>query len=220
MEQELNAYLERVDRCLKPMSAWERVDIVQEIRSEILELAEQGLGAGAIIERLGAPRELAAAYLRDAIVKNPRFSWRRLGAVVAFYSLAGLGVMIVLPATSIMAVTFMLCGALVPAMALLSLAAWIVGIEVPWMVMQLGSWTAADGVPHCGRYGPAASSGRLGTVESHCRVRADGEREAAEAVTGGAAVKKGNGPTEVSGRSFCQVILSRECFPRWSSFLP
>ena len=141
MEQELNAYLERVDRCLKPMSAWERVDIVQEIRSEILELAEQGLGAGAIIERLGAPRELAAAYLRDAIVKNPRFSWRRLGAVVAFYSLAGLGGMIVLPATSIMAVTFMLCGALVPAAALLSLAAWIVGIEVPWMVMQLGSWT-------------------------------------------------------------------------------
>lgn len=141
MEQELNAYLERVDRCLKPMSAWERVDIVQEIRSEILELAEQGLGAGEIIERLGAPRELAAAYLRDAIVKNPRFSWRRLGSVVAFYSLAGLGGMIVLPATSIMAVTFMLCGALVPAMALLSLAASLVGIEVPWMVMQLGSWT-------------------------------------------------------------------------------
>ena len=79
--------------------------------------------------------------MRDAIVKNPRFSWRRLGSVVAFYSLAGLGGMIVLPATSIMAVTFMLCGALVPAMALLSLAASLVGIEVPWMVMQLGSWT-------------------------------------------------------------------------------
>ena len=108
MEQELNAYLERVDRYLRPMSAWERVDIVQEIRSEILELAEQGLGAGAIMERLGAPRELAAAYLRDAIVKNPRFSWRRLGSVIAFYSLAGLGGMIVLPASSIMAVTFML----------------------------------------------------------------------------------------------------------------
>ena len=103
MEQELNAYLERVDRYLRPMSAWERVDIVQEIRSEILELAEQGLGAGAIMERLGAPRELAAAYLRDAIVKNPRFSWRRLGSVIAFYSLAGLGGMIVLPASSIMA---------------------------------------------------------------------------------------------------------------------
>lgn len=68
-------------------------------------------------------------------------SWRRLGSVVAFYSLAGLGGMIVLPASSIMAVTFMLCGALVPAMALLSLAASLVGIEVPWMVMQLGSWT-------------------------------------------------------------------------------
>lgn len=219
MEQELNAYLERVDRCLKPMSAWERVDIVQEIRSEILELAEQGLGAGAIIERLGAPRELAAAYLRDAIVKNPRFSWRRLGSVVAFYSLAGLGGMIVLPATSIMAVTFMLCGALVPAMALLSLAASLVGIEVPWMVMQLGSWT----MPPLMAFPVAVVVGLLLLLAGVGMWKVTVgfvRREAAEAVTGGAAVKKGNGPTEVSGRSFCQVILSRECFPRWSSFLP
>lgn len=142
MDQELNAYLDRVDRYLKPMSAWERVDIVQEIRSEMLELAGQGLSPQAIIDRLGAPKELAAAYLRDVIVKNPGFSWRRLGSVAAFYSLAGLGGMIVLPVTSITAVTFMLCGALVPAAALLSLAASLVGIDTPWVVMQLGNWTA------------------------------------------------------------------------------
>lgn len=142
MDQELNAYLDRVDRFLKPMSAWERADIVQEIRSEMLELAGQGLGAQAIVERLGAPKELAAAYLRDVIVKSPGFSWRRLGSVAAFYSLAGLGGMIVLPATSITAVMFMLCGAFIPAAALLSLAASLVGVETPWVVMQLGDWTA------------------------------------------------------------------------------
>lgn len=142
MDQELNAYLDRVDRYLKPMSAWERVDIVQEIRSEIIELEGRGLGPREIMERLGAPRELAAAYLSGAIMKDPKFSWRQLGSVIAFYSLAGLGGMIVLPATSIMAVTFMLCGALVPAAALLSLAASLVGIDTPWVVMQLGNWTA------------------------------------------------------------------------------
>lgn len=142
MDQELNAYLDRVDRYLKPMSAWERVDIVQEIRSEIMELEGRGLGPREIMERLGAPRELAAAYLSDAIMKDPKFSWRQLGSVIAFYSLAGLGGMIVLPATSIMAVTFMLCGALVPAAALLALAASLVGIDMPWVVMQLGNWTA------------------------------------------------------------------------------
>lgn len=142
MDQVLDAYLDRIDRHLRPMPASERVDIVQEIRSELLELEAQGLGPEEIVSRLGGPRELAAAYLSDAIVKNPRFSFRRLGAVAAFYSLAGLGGMIVLPTTSIMAVTFLLCGALLPAAGLLSFLASLVGIEVPWVVMQLGGWTA------------------------------------------------------------------------------
>ena len=103
MDKLLDQYLEDVDRRLRPMPASERVDIVKEIKSELLELEAQGLGPEEIVSRLGGPRELAAAYLSDAIVKNPRFSFRRLGAVAAFYSLAGLGGMIVLPTTSIMA---------------------------------------------------------------------------------------------------------------------
>ena len=142
MDKLLDQYLEDVDRRLRPMPASERVDIVKEIKSELLELEAQGLGPEEIVSRLGGPRELAAAYLSDAIVKNPRFSFRRLGAVAAFYSLAGLGGMIVLPTTSIMAVTFLLCGALLPAAGLLSFLASLVGIEVPWVVMQLGGWTA------------------------------------------------------------------------------
>lgn len=142
MNATLNAYLEQVDRALRPMSAAERVDIVQEIKSELLELEAQGLPPEAILSRLGPARDLAAAYLGDAIVKNPRFSLRRLGAVAAFYSLAGLGGMIVLPVTSIMAVTFLLCGALLPAAGLLSLLASLVGIETPWVMMQFGGWTA------------------------------------------------------------------------------
>ena len=142
MDKLLDQYLEDVDRRLRPMPASERVDIVKEIKSELLELETQGLGPEEIAARLGAPKELAAAYLSDAIVKNPRFSWRRLGAVAAFYSLAGLGGMIVLPATSITAAAFLLCGAVVPAVGLLSLLASLAGISVPWVRMQFGSWTA------------------------------------------------------------------------------
>ena len=43
MDQVLDAYLDRIDRHLRPMPASERVDIVQEIRSELLELEAQGL---------------------------------------------------------------------------------------------------------------------------------------------------------------------------------
>lgn len=46
MEKELNDYLEKVEKHLKPLPVSERIDIVQEIKSEILELRGEG----------GAPR--------------------------------------------------------------------------------------------------------------------------------------------------------------------
>lgn len=142
MEHVLDMYLDRIDRHLRPMPASERVDIVREIKSEIMELEAGGASSQEIIARLGEPKALAAAYLSDAIGKDPRFSWKRLGAVTAFYSLAGLGGMIVLPVTSITAVTFLVCGAVVPALGLLSFLASMMGIGVPWVMMQFGSWTA------------------------------------------------------------------------------
>ncbi|MBD5162687.1 MAG: DUF1700 domain-containing protein [Oscillibacter sp.] len=142
MERQLESYLDTVDRHLRPMPASERVDIVKEIKSELLELEAQGLRPEEIIARLGAPKELAAAYLSDAIAKNPKFSWKRLGSVIAFYSLAGLGGMVVLPAASITAVTFMVCGAVVPVMGLLKFLASLIGIDLPWVMLQFGNWTA------------------------------------------------------------------------------
>ena len=141
MERVLEEYLDRIDRRLRPMAASERIDIVQEIRSEMLELSSRGLAPADITARLGDPRALAAAYLQDAITKNPRFSWSRLGALTAFYSLAGLGGMIVLPALTITAGTFMLCGALLPAAALVKLLAALVGVDLPYVIMQLGPYT-------------------------------------------------------------------------------
>lgn len=142
MERQLESYLDTVDRCLRPMPASERVDIVREIKSEILELEAAGLAPQEITQRLGTPKELAAAYLSDAIVKDARFSWKRLASVAAFYSLAGLGGIVVLPAASIMAVTFLVCGAVLPFAGLVTFLASLVGIETPWAMIQVGSWVA------------------------------------------------------------------------------
>lgn len=142
MDRQLESYLDTVDRHLRPMPASERADIVREIKSGMLELEATGLTPQEIAARLGAPKELAAAYLSDAITKNPKFSWKRLGSVIAFYSLAGLGGMVVLPAASITAVTFMVCGVVVPAMGLLKFLASLVGIDLPWVMLQFGNWTA------------------------------------------------------------------------------
>ena len=99
MDKALTEYLEKVDRYLRPMVVSERVDIVQEIKSEMLELLNDGFLPEQILQRLGTPKELAKAYLGENIVKGAGFGWRRVSAVIAFYSLAGIGGMFVLPLT-------------------------------------------------------------------------------------------------------------------------
>ena len=69
MEQILNDYLEKIEKNLKPLPVSERVDIVKEIKSEILELRGNGKTPEEIVERLGNPKELAKAYLGDLIAR-------------------------------------------------------------------------------------------------------------------------------------------------------
>lgn len=42
MERILNNYLEKIEKYLKPLPVSERVDIVKEIKSEMLELQDNG----------------------------------------------------------------------------------------------------------------------------------------------------------------------------------
>ena len=64
-EQSVQAYLNRIDRLLRPLPVTERLDIVQEIRSAIAELQADGVAEAAICARLGDPQALARAYLGD-----------------------------------------------------------------------------------------------------------------------------------------------------------
>ena len=83
LEKSLNEYLEKIEKYLKPLIVSERVDIVKEIKSEMLELQASGTSTEQIIERLGNPKELARAYLGEAVAKNNGFNWRRLIISVA-----------------------------------------------------------------------------------------------------------------------------------------
>ena len=127
MTMETSQYLERIERYLRPLPVAERVDIVAEIKSEMLEL--------------GTPEELARGYLGEAIVKSPRFSLRKLGAVAAFYSLAGAAWLFILPVTSICGVSFMLCGPLAALAGIVKFGAHLLGFEMPWVVFQIGGYT-------------------------------------------------------------------------------
>ena len=65
------------------------MDIIKEIESDMAELREHGgLSANEIIDRLGEPKKLAQAYLGETITETKGMSFRKLGAMIAFYSMA------------------------------------------------------------------------------------------------------------------------------------
>lgn len=98
MDNTLELYLAAVERHLQPLPASDRADIVQEIKSEMLELQTQkGLSPQEITERLGDPKALARAYLGDVIAQSRPLSWKRMAAFAAFYGVAGVGGVILLP---------------------------------------------------------------------------------------------------------------------------
>ncbi|MDO5400752.1 MAG: DUF1700 domain-containing protein [Eubacteriales bacterium] len=144
MERMLNDYLNKIDKHLRPMAASERSDIVREIRSQMLDMEHSGASPAQIVGRLGDPRELARAYLGQSISQARGFSWRGLGAVLAFYSLAGIGGMLVLPVTGICGIAFLISGILCPIAGIVKLGVYLTtGYDIAQIGFTLGSFTAS-----------------------------------------------------------------------------
>ena len=142
MDKILNDYMEKTDRYLRPMPAGERVDIIKEIKSEMLELeAEKHLTPTEITERLGSPKELARAYLGSSISKDGSFSLRKLLCIASFTGLAG-GSIFVLPITSVLACGLLLSDIIAPIGGIIKLVGFLLGFDVPFVMFQFGSYTA------------------------------------------------------------------------------
>lgn len=143
MDKKMHDYLNQVDRYLKPMAAVERADIINEIKSEMLELqAQKNMTAEEILERLGEPRELAKAYMGEAIIESNAFSLHKFCTVVAFYGLAGFTGMFILPIFSVLSVGLMLSGVIAPVAGLVKFLGSLIGMEIPWVSFQFGTYTA------------------------------------------------------------------------------
>lgn len=143
MNKILDDYLEKTDKYLRPLTAAERADIINEIKSEMYELQNKdGLLPEQIAERLGDPKELAKAYLGESLSKNSSFGWKELGAVIAFYGLAGIGSTFILPVISILAVSFMFFGVAAPICGMIKFLGSLIGMDVPFVIFQAGSYVA------------------------------------------------------------------------------
>lgn len=143
MDTFINQYLEKVDRYLKALATSERVDIVKEIKSQIVELQNNGKTTDEIVERLGNPKDLAKAYLGESIARSTTFSWKKFCSVVSYYGLAGTVWTFILPITSIMGITFMGCGLISPVAGLIKFVAFLFGYDIPEIQFVMGSYSAS-----------------------------------------------------------------------------
>lgn len=132
MEKMLNDYLEKIERYLKPLPVSERIDIVKEIKSEIIELQNSGKTVEEIIERMGNPKDLAKAYLSDVISKSNSFSWNRILAICAYYSIASLSGIIVIPVLVICAPVFIITGIFTGIIGIIKLINDLFNIGIPY----------------------------------------------------------------------------------------
>ncbi len=133
METRLEKYLNTVDKCLKPLPTSERVDIVKEIKSSILEMEGEKLSTEQILKRLGNPKDLAKAYLGDLLSRESGFSWKRFLIICAFYSLVGFSGLIVIPCLAVIAPTFLLCGAVTPVLGVIKLVDYVLHLNLPFV---------------------------------------------------------------------------------------
>lgn len=140
MDARLEEYLDKVDKYLMPLPLSERVDIVKEIKSSILEMENERLTVEEILNRLGKPKELAAAYMGDLLTQKRGFSWNRLLLVCAFYGLTGFSGMFVIPVLGIIAPTFIFCGAVVPIAGMVKYVGSLFGYDVPYVMFQMGNF--------------------------------------------------------------------------------
>lgn len=132
MEKILNSYLEKIERYLKPLPVSERVDIVKEIKSEMFDLQNEGKTSDEIIDRLGDPKELAKAYLGDFITKDNTFSFSRVLAMIAYYSLTSLSGIFVIPTLAICAPVFIICGVVCSILGVIKMLDSLLKLGIPY----------------------------------------------------------------------------------------
>uniref|UniRef100_UPI00405640B0 HAAS signaling domain-containing protein n=1 Tax=Agathobacter sp. TaxID=2021311 RepID=UPI00405640B0 len=133
MNAEFEKYLDTIDRCLRPLPASERVDIVKEIKGSIIEMENEHLSAEQILKRLGNPKDLARAYLGDLVAGETGVSAKRILALCAFYGVVGFSGMVVIPTLGIIAPVCVLCGVFVPILGIIRLIDHLLNLHIPYM---------------------------------------------------------------------------------------
>ena len=105
VQRKIDAYLFHLERCLRSLREEDAREIVQELRSHILDkVAPQGsqtpAGVDAALAGLGSPEDLAAEYLTNELVsraQSTRSPWLVLRSMFRWASLSLGGFLLLIP---------------------------------------------------------------------------------------------------------------------------
>lgn len=78
----------------------------------------------------------------ESISKSNSFRWKSFSVLVVFYSCAGLAGMFILPIISVLLIGFMFSGGIVAIGGIIKLIGYLIGVEVPFVMFQIGTFTA------------------------------------------------------------------------------
>jgi uncharacterized membrane protein len=132
ISQQGKAYLDQLYNNLRNLPEEDRLDAVREIESHITDGIRSGEAEGAILAKLGNPRQLAKAYRSEFIVQMKPSSIKDILAMISFYCTTGLLSVFVVPILATIAYGFGFC-------AVLTLLGGIIRtFGVTWITMDLG----------------------------------------------------------------------------------
>jgi hypothetical protein len=102
-QRKIDAYLDRLRRCLRSMREEDAHEIVEELRSHILDKTDGSASPAAVdaaLAGLGTPEDLAAEYLTNDLVSRAqatRSPWLVLRSLFRWASLSAAGFLLLIP---------------------------------------------------------------------------------------------------------------------------
>lgn len=102
----LEKYLAKVDKYLKYLPVSEKADILSELKNSFYERSKSSQSAAEIISHMEDPKDLAAKFISNTIIKDDKFPWKKFMQTFVFYSTASITWVIVIPILASLSVSF------------------------------------------------------------------------------------------------------------------
>ena len=140
-DKKMKEYLKTLEQSIKYLTESEKSDIVDEVRSHIIETqVRQDIDMNTILVNLGSPKELGKAYARKTIANTNNFNTRNFIRTLIHYGSFSINGMIL----SVLAGCLYLCTFLSLLAGLAKTGGRLLGFQMESVTFNIGNWKVPD----------------------------------------------------------------------------